>query len=963
MKYNLARYSQTISNISIGDVALTTDEMIAVITTTAANIPMPASGTTSGTLVLDSDLGALVHFDEVRYYYASVAPNSTIASGIKFYYRNEVFEVYTELNTYYNANYYYTLLSGTDATRYIRVEHVVTSSGFVNGMQVLNDDTYVDFGTDGTDTDTNFYLSVENNIDDMHELQVFNSGPIKANVKLILEPQHTVADEILSISDSSSGPWYGVYRDEDRIVGTGLWDTGVHVDTEISSDTLVLTGGSTEGTYTTRIVLLDENQRLTFSVADLNYPIVVPEVSFFDDFSSGNVNWTIVFYGSSGPADGGYVTDFTGGNCTIYRDYDIWDDKIGITTTDSYQYGEDWMLTFTFMYQTHKNIINDVQGIYIYPTWPQTDFYLHVYVANGPVGSARIVLNGSAYPLSSVMDWAANINTWFNVRIQRDSTDIRFRIWKTTDNEPTIWGWTGTISPTDLPTTAGIRLYDRALDGDPRTYEKFDNFNLIKDYSASAGSKSIIATDDIDTLENIEVRSSNSRPMDRDTYIWGSGANESTKFTNHSWIADGSLESQSPDWGQQEGYSNTFYEWWYDSVAEDEYVVMKTVRTPTSGNYNRIYFEIRRKSGATYTLLFSNGWYTLGSQQAYYTTYKLVFDQSGGFWIYYYLSRDVNVSGGYYLRYYNSTIGLVSSESRSIAQGGFLYDMDSVYESNGDLWVSDRDMSTVYKQDRDGNLLNSYLATENIRGLFALNDGGCWFIQAYSLIRLDSDGAYVEDLTLPTQTASYVYSDLHGGFWLHDGWNIYHLNSDGSTDFVVEVINLYHIVVLNSGVMTKQHDGSTIIKPTASYISTEHKRVMRTWDYPQNEGGYSGTFDSNRLGARSQGYDDLTSDHASNFPIVIDSQWNSFADWKKVSLRDYTFTTEQYHQLRMTLRSDNSSNSPEVYGIYHQQAIEIPDVYPNNYGTFYLKADISNINAQDVGNYSSDVRAYWFLSE
>ena len=80
-----------------------------------------------------------------------------------------------------------------------------------------------------------------------------------------------------------------------------------------------------------------------------------------------------------------------------------------------------------------------------------------------------------------------------------------------------------------------------------------------------------------------------------------------------------------------------------------------------------------------------------------------------------------------------------------------------------------------------------------------------------------------------------------------------------------------------------------------------------------------------------------------------------------MSLRDYNFTNEQYHQIRFTLRANNSANSPEVYGLWTQRAIEIPNIYPNNYGKFYLKSDITYLSPQDIGNYTSKVRAYWLL--
>jgi hypothetical protein len=304
----------------------------------------------------------------------------------------------------------------------------------------------------------------------------------------------------------------------------------------------------------------------------------------------------------------------------------------------------------------------------------------------------------------------------------------------------------------------------------------------------------------------------------------------------------------------------------------------------------------------------------------------------------------------------------VHSQSATASQGTFLYDMDTVYNSPGYMWYTNRETNVVYKMNTAGTIIASYLATEGVAGVMAHpSDGGCYFIQGGNLTRLDSDGGVVGTFELPTAAISYVYGDWHDGFWLQQGETIVHLNPDGSEDFSIEVPNLYWFTVMDSGVITKEHTGATNIKPVASYISKYHKQIMRTWNYPQTEGGYSGTFDSNRFGARSHAYDDLVDDHASNFPIAIDDTWNTFTPWIKVSLRDFNFPANDYHQLRITLRADNSANSPIIYGIYTQRAIEVPDIYPNDYGKFYLKTDVSALTSEEVGSYTSDIRAYWFL--
>jgi len=955
MKYNLATHSQVIANTTEGNIELSTDEVIQLISTTSANVTVPASGTVSGTLVLDCDLGSRVHVDEINYHFDTVAPISTVTSGVKFFCKNESFDVYISLNTYYNGAYWYTIVSGTDAPRYIRVEHTVISGagGSVNGFQVLNDDTYVDFGEDGDKTDHNVNLSLENDLTEINTMFIYNSGPIRANAKVLIEPQDTVADDILSISNSSAGPWYGVYRDEDEIAAGTSWDTGTYDNTEEDAGLLKLSAAQTEGTYTTRVLLLDENQRLSHVMIPREYPIVLPETSFFDDFSFGGEKWTIV-------RDNNVNITFNN-NLNIYDEHTN-PDSATVETKYDVSYSQDFMLSFKFRWPYvyygptyYGGTLTFSDGLYLRFS-PGTNHYN----GNPEYDIFQWYINGThIWDLRDYYgnDWARyNLDTWYDFKFQREFNDVRLKFWPSGDPEPD-WMYTYVLAQhTDIDLTGKIVLDVENMSVTRNT--SLDNVKVIKNYTATAGAKSIIATDDEDTLENIEIRSSNSKPMDRLSYIEMTGNyTAETKFTRHRWAADGSIAETSSDWGRW-GRTSNYWEYWYDSIREDEYIVDKPYYTGYYGD-TEIWFRIRRKSGNLTSLKISDGDY---DYSCYWSTYKLTPNNVGGFWVYFYLSRNGASGGSYYLDYYNSSLSRQYRRSATAAQGTFLYDMDSVYDSSGELWYTDRDLSTVFKIDKTGSIIASYLATDEVRGLFSLPDGGCWFIQGAVLQRLNYAGEFVTAIDIPSDTASYVYSDGEDGFWLHDGYVIRHLRSDGTEYFSVEIPDLFHFTVCDSGVITKQSGGSSSVAPEASYVSKEHKRILRTWAYPRVEGGAKGTFDYNRYGVRSQVYNDLTDDHASNFPISIDGQWANHSEWQKVSLRDYNFSNEQYHQVRITLRADNSANSPEVAGIYTQRAIEIPNIYPGNYGRYYLKSDVQYLNPQDTGDYTSKIRAYWYLN-
>jgi len=954
MKYNLTQYSQTISNTSEGNISLSTDEIIGIINAEAIpSVLIPVSGTLSGTLVLDSDLGSRLHVDEIRYHFDSLVVSSTVASGIKFSYKKESFETYTSLSTYYNDDYYYAPVSGTEDFRYVRVEHTLVSgvSGYLQGFYVLNDDTYVDFGEDGTDTNHNVNLSVENNILEINELQVFNSGPVRANAKVIIEPQNTAVDDVLSISDSADGPWYGVYRNEDKITGPDMWPTGAMDDLGVTTDILKLSSGASIGTYTTRIIELDEDQRLTFNTMNFSYPSVYPAIEFYDDFTSGLVSWEVI----TGAMDhnAGYLRHTNDNNKSRTKEY--------------YDYSDNWQITYRFIQNGRGSYSDQVRIRPIYSISGGTDVELYMRTYSPTANQLTFYVSGSAKHNNTKYNWYNIVGTWINVKIQREFDYIRYKVWTESDPEPSSWDWEGTgSSVTSIVTSAQFEFYTRYSNG---TGTGLDDIVITKNFFADSNRASIIATDAEDTTEIIEVKSSNSRPMDRENYMYLfcnnlTGTGTAVVYPKYYWIADGSFAEQGLSWSQN-GVRAVFSECWYDSIREDEYWVDKPTRTNTSGSYCRCYFRIRRKDGALFSVLLYSTYYFATTVN--YNTYKLTFDQSGGFWIYYFIEVTGSQASQlqpptYYLDHYNSSMSRTYRRTSSEAQGTFLYDMDSVYESAGDLWYTDNELSTVFKIDKTGTILASYLAVDTVRGVMALADGGCWFIQQQALIRLDSSGVLVDQIDLSSSTVSYLYSDLHDGFWLHDGHIIRHLNPDGSERFNIEIPNLYWITVIDSGVITKQHDGSTSTPPTASYVSKYYRGILRTWDYPRSEGGYKGTWDANRLGVRSQTYDDLMDDHASNFPISIDNQWNVSAEWRKVSLKDYNFTIEQYHQIRFTLRADNSANSPEVYGLWGQRAIEIPNINPGNYGKFYLKSDIADLDTQDTGNYTSKIRAYWFLN-
>lgn len=338
MQYNLTQHSQVEDNTSIGNVTLSTAQILDIIQTTSANSPALFE---TDILCLDCDLSARVSIGEIRYYFSSASTSEAVASGIEFYYKNEDFDSYISLPTTIGASYYYTTItSGISAPRYIRLKHTVASgtavSGTVDGFEVINDDDVVDFGTDGLRTAENFEMALMYDTEEIRTIYLFNDNDSEADAHVIVEPQGTVADEVLSISTSQSGPWYNPVQTSNMIAGTDMWDTGNYLYTEITFDQLAIVTNSGIGTYTTRIFDTMDTQKFTYLNLDKTYPETGMIVATNSDDSQETIE---IKSSNTEPMD--YITyrklsaaTIGADSHIIYRDRWVYDNSIKFQSSD-----------------------------------------------------------------------------------------------------------------------------------------------------------------------------------------------------------------------------------------------------------------------------------------------------------------------------------------------------------------------------------------------------------------------------------------------------------------------------------------------------------------------------------------------------------------------------------------------------------------------------------------------------
>jgi len=343
MQYNLTKNSQVISNTDVGNVSLSTSQIMEITGTTSAGYP---SLSEVDILCLDCDLGARVKVDELRYYFSSASASGTVNDGVKFYYKDESFDVYISLETFVGSSCYYaTITSGTSAPRYIRLEHTISGtgvSGTVNGFEVFNNDDIVDFGIDGTDELENFPLALEYATEEIRVINIYNDSDIKSDAYVMVEPQGTIIDEVLFISDSEDGPWYGVMQDDNIIaaidsLSQNWWDAGSYDGTEEIADTLMLMPASGVGNYTTRIFDTLSTQTFTYLNLDKTYSETGMIVATNDDDTQETIE---IRSSNTKPID--YITyrQFLFDDDKIkYRDYWMYDDSIGFTSSSIAEHG------------------------------------------------------------------------------------------------------------------------------------------------------------------------------------------------------------------------------------------------------------------------------------------------------------------------------------------------------------------------------------------------------------------------------------------------------------------------------------------------------------------------------------------------------------------------------------------------------------------------------------------------
>lgn len=371
MKYNTIKNSLTTVNTTEGNVSLTGDQMSAIID--VSEISVKTLTANSGTenydkLVIDCDLGVRLHSGEMRYYFDSDVSSTAVVSGISFQYKNESFQDYTFLPVYTDSNYYSTKVSGTlFAPRYIRFTHdleltagfLTTLSGYVEGnvrgLELYNNDTYVDFGLDGTAEGDNISVAIGGEVD-TRSVAIYNSGTNKSTAYISLDSTYTDLDKAMGVSLTENGPWVYPLDEEFSIVRASEDDDyGVYGNTELKDGVISMAGYS------------DAYDNLAISNENSNYITKV--------FSNNDSTWNSIIIDRVLPLKGSLKVDSDDGVETIEvrssnykpKSYNIYRElhSVTVSTTDYLRYRDDWVETGETKTTSTVNLLSATY----YTTW------------------------------------------------------------------------------------------------------------------------------------------------------------------------------------------------------------------------------------------------------------------------------------------------------------------------------------------------------------------------------------------------------------------------------------------------------------------------------------------------------------------------------------------------------------------------------------------------------------------
>lgn len=878
MLYNLCEGNLVEINDSIGNVSISSDEMQAI---------MGLSGSKSlygsDILCIDVDLGVRTKISSIKYYFNSTSASGVVISSLNISHKDEYLDDYVEDFISIDSGAYYATISGVSSPRYVRLIHTVSGtsiSGTLVGFQILNDDTIVDFGEDGTDNSFDV-IATADGVPYINNGYVFNSYDtrVKAYVKYV--PAGSDVDEAISLSSSSTGPWNSI---KDTVIS----------DPEKNSQTLVrnhpeydklgkvhnnlfkIEDNYLAGCFTTKIFKLDGkkfNSLAVFGDLPEGTRIAVDEEDIEPTIEIRSCN--------NKPEDFSYyrlygLSDNLGSNY-YYFTSDLYDLKTGVfhkhcpqvidrqnnsTSTYSRSFFDTMDNNNEYLYQLNlKRRDNDYRIYYLKSKTTDINFSYNLSVVLSSTSNSSI----SFIPLSVLPDISGGC--WLYFYIANSNIGPGYFLYYYSDLGQLLYN-SGVLQFKDIYSCdvvygTGHLWYTNTaintvfkIDSFGQTVVSFipdvETYNLKGICSTSDGGCWFINGNDlyrsdsdgniIDVIDNLDVHTGFKEiALDGDDGLW---------VIDGQYVRNFSISRRSILFDVLVGQPRQFRpSGTSDGIlvhCEDLYnkFINKNTQSITNSFYNKVTVP------GPFSISFDNSNF---SGKLYNT--------------------DSFTRGSYVTQSHN---GGSSNPSRAV---------DGVADYENDFW------EPYYYYYSPPSWIkfkcNSFFVPKIARLYFENTNNYTFGVQAS-----------VDDLN-----------------WVE-------LYSSGST---------YHYA--------DQITECSFITNTNSY------KYFRLFFY-------SGNYVAARL------FEAEFVGLSPYFPHERDSFWNNL-EWRKVPLKNFNFSTDLYHQVRVTLRRDSLAESPSIEGVYAYKSTDLGYIDPGMSKEFFLKVETTNSNEEILGKHASEILAFF----
>lgn len=272
-----------------------------------------------------------------------------------------------------------------------------------------------------------------------------------------------------------------------------------------------------------------------------------------------------------------------------------------------------------------------------------------------------------------------------------------------------------------------------------------------------------------------------------------------------------------------------------------------------------------------------------------------------------------------------------------------IYSMCLAGEEQEDLWFIKNDEEIVYRYTPNLIEVTKVESTAavpfiNLNGI-CIDGAGGFFVGDYGngstwVHHFDKDGAHVatHDVTDHVQVVHRLQEDYYGGFWLIDTWG------DQVARFARNGTFIGKAALLSPRAMDSSPLGAHVMSPTYDRlyfldldVNIENQIIGQEFRISYYGSNWRGAFASSIDAA---GY--LQPEDIGNDP-----HWGTGGDleWSEVGKDTNFVPLKNYHQARITLRSDGT-DTPEVEKVALPPAVTLYNIGPQSSKNVYMKTDV-----------------------